>query len=238
MHQQKVAFSSGIEVPVIFPMNQLPVRSVSWNACMSFFDWFSSTVLKFDPGAIILPVQLQSCWHNDRGFLSGRCPVYSIAVLCRGPVPAEAAVALVPRSQRKCWTLQLVATNRDFSLLTDRERPETHKSAKMTLQQRGGGGKTRPKHPDRSIWSSAGTWDSSLTQHKQWRSNLTGHQWRLFLCVCVSLTLPLSLVPSTNVLKMSSRICSLVHLKEINFGVWQNYGNGEKEWGEPNYIVF
>lgn len=159
--------------------------SVSWNACMYFFDLFSSTLLKFDPGAIILPVQLQSCWHNDRGFLSGRCPAYRIAVLCGGLVPAEAAVALVPRSQRKCWTLQLVASNRDFSLLTDWERPETRKSAKKTLQQRGGGGKSRPKHPDRSVWNSAGTWDSSLTQHKQPRYNLTGCQWRLLLCVCL-----------------------------------------------------
>lgn len=51
-----------------------------------FFDWFSNTVLKFDPGAIILPVQLQSCWHNDSGILPVRCPACNIALQRRsGP---------------------------------------------------------------------------------------------------------------------------------------------------------
>lgn len=72
-------------------INFLSVEMLACFFFFVFFDWFSNTVLKFDPGAIILPVQLQSCWHNDSGILPVRCPACNIALQQRsGPCRSHA----------------------------------------------------------------------------------------------------------------------------------------------------
>lgn len=174
-----------------------------------FFDWFSNIVLKFDPGAIILPVQLQSCWHNDSGFLPVRCPAYNIALQQRsGPCRSHGG----PCAKVTEKVLNTAAGDIKPGFLTADRLGEAWDSQKCqddsSPERRGGN--LGPKHPDRSIWNSSGTWDSSLTQHKQRRSNLTGHQRTLLLCVCVCLvqfhfvpSYPPSLISSFPTLKKS-----------------------------------